>query len=210
MTILDALKLVASRDGDRARSLNGVGFSGQDTHFANTLAEKDSLSPKMEVYAAKFVRKYRKQVFAFALAVEKASPSLLPNIHLIHGATAKGKKLNAVIDGFLGDLAWQHRTFDFNAAAEQASEPKPSRGKISGLVGERTNDLKGFVVRMPRYDAELVAAIKALPNRQYKDVNGDKKWTVGATAADVTGLARLVVEFNLEASDECRRLLGLV
>ena len=191
MTILDALKLVASRDGDRARDRNDVGFSGQDTIFANKLAEQDSLSPKQEAYAAKFVRKYRKQVYAMA------NPT----------CALKGKARETAVVAFLASLTWQHASF--TEGAVEPAKAKPSRGKVTGLVGQNTNAVKGFVVRMPRYDAELVAAIKALPNRQYKDDNGDKKWTVGTTDADKVALAKVVADFNLEASAECRALLGV-
>ena len=40
MTILDALKAVASHDPDLARDRNFVGFSGLDTRFACKLASR--------------------------------------------------------------------------------------------------------------------------------------------------------------------------
>lgn len=189
MTILDALKLVSSKDGDRASVRNDVGFSGQDTIFANKLAEQDSLSPKQEAYAAKFVRKYRKQVYAMA------NPT----------CALKGKAREAAVVAFLASLTWQHPSF--TDAAVEPAKAQPSRGKVTGLV-TASNVLKGFVVRMPRYDAGLVQALKTLPNRQYKD-DGDKRWTVGTTDADKAGLAKIVADFNLEASAECRTLLGI-
>lgn len=206
MTILEALKMVSARDDDHARQWNHVGFSGQDTNFANKLAALDKLSPKQELYAAKFCRKYRKQVFAYALAAEQANPSALPNLYLMQGQNAKGKAKEASINAFIASLTWQHPTFDFSR--EAAPEAPKYRGKVSAFVGDKTNDLKGFVVRFP-YDAELVQAVKNVPNRQFKNDPNDKRWVTGCTPTDIVVVAALVKNYNLEASEATRKFLGI-
>lgn len=56
-----ALRIVASYDGDRASTLNGVGFSKMDTQFGCELAARDSLTPRQATAARKMVRKYKRQ-----------------------------------------------------------------------------------------------------------------------------------------------------
>lgn len=56
------LKLLAAMDGDRARDLNGMGFSRLDTEIGNRLAACGSLTPKQAALAARLVTKYRRQV----------------------------------------------------------------------------------------------------------------------------------------------------
>lgn len=192
MTILEALKSVASRDTDHATCWNHVGFSGQDTHFANKLAEQDKLSPKQEIYAARMVRKYRKQVFNY----------LNPKPELV----LKGKAKENAIDEFLCSLTWEHPTLDFTREVElPAAKPV---GKVSATVTAAHGVLRGFVVRF-KYNPVLVDLVKRLPNRSFTKDNNDPRWTVGCTTADIAGLCQLVREHGFEASDATRKFLGL-
>ncbi len=177
MTILDALKAVASRDPDLARDRNFVGFSGLDTRFACKLAALDRLSPKQEIYAARFVRKYRKQVFEY-----------------LGGQNAlKGRAKVAAVDTFLTSLTWENPTLDFTKA-----------------VRTSTGALKGFVIRMPKYDPELVTACKQLPNRAFKADPQDKRWVTPGAACDVLAVAALVKTFNLAVTEATRASLVTV
>jgi hypothetical protein len=56
-----ALRIVAAFDGDRARVINGAGFSKMDTRFGCELAERSFLTPRQAEVGAKMVRKYRRQ-----------------------------------------------------------------------------------------------------------------------------------------------------
>jgi hypothetical protein len=56
-----ALRVVAGYDSDRARVLNGMGFSKMDTEFGCQLAAQSSLSPRQAVAARKMVTKYKRQ-----------------------------------------------------------------------------------------------------------------------------------------------------
>lgn len=59
--IHQALRTVAAYDADRARELNGWGFSKMDTMFGNDLAAQPSLRPRQAAAAMKMVRKYKRQ-----------------------------------------------------------------------------------------------------------------------------------------------------
>lgn len=61
-TVHDALKALASVDGDYARKRNDVGFNGVDTAFGNDLARRESLTIKQEMAGYKMLRKYRRQL----------------------------------------------------------------------------------------------------------------------------------------------------
>jgi len=174
MTILEALKAVSAHDDDHATVWNHVGFSGQDTHFANKLAAQDSLSPKQEIYAARMVRKYRKQVFAYlASDGEKA---------------LKGKARESAIDAFLCALTWQHPTLDFT---KEVMLPAKAAGKVSAsTISTARGILRGFVVRF-KYSPVLVDLVKRLPNRTFTKDNNDPRWTVGCTTADIEASDRL-------------------
>jgi hypothetical protein len=56
-----ALRVVAGYDSDRARELNGVGFSKLDTEFGCSLAAQSSLSPRQAVAGRKMVTRYKRQ-----------------------------------------------------------------------------------------------------------------------------------------------------
>jgi len=192
MTILDALKAVASHDPDLARDRNFVGFSGLDTRFACKLAALDRLSPKQEIYAARFVRKYRKQVFEY-----------------LGGQNAlKGKAKVTAVDTFLTSLTWENPTLDFTKAVRTSREE--ARGKVNAMVSKVTGALKGFVIRMRKYDPELVTACKQLPNRAFKADPQDKRWVTPGAAGDVLAVAALVKTFNLAVTEATRTFLVTV
>jgi len=56
-----ALRTIAAFDSDRARQLNGVGFSKMDTQFGCELAARSRLSPRQAAAGMKLARKYRRQ-----------------------------------------------------------------------------------------------------------------------------------------------------
>jgi hypothetical protein len=56
-----ALRVVAGFDADRAREINGMGFSKMDTRFGCELAARQWLTPRQAGVGAKIVRKYRRQ-----------------------------------------------------------------------------------------------------------------------------------------------------
>lgn len=56
-----ALRIVAAYDADRARNINGVGFSKMDTQFGCELAARSRLTSRQAAAAMKMVRKYRRQ-----------------------------------------------------------------------------------------------------------------------------------------------------
>ena len=61
-TVLEAIKALASVNHDHAQNQNGVGFNKLDTNFGMSLASRNSLSQKQELYGYKMLRKYRKQL----------------------------------------------------------------------------------------------------------------------------------------------------
>ncbi len=60
--IHSALQELAAMDGDRARTLNGVGFSKLDSEIGHSLARAPRLTPKQAALGALIVRRYRRQV----------------------------------------------------------------------------------------------------------------------------------------------------
>lgn len=60
-SIHQALRTIAAFDTDRARQLNGVGFSKMDSQFGCELAGRSRLTPRQAAAAMKMVRKYRRQ-----------------------------------------------------------------------------------------------------------------------------------------------------
>jgi len=188
MTLLEALKAVAAHDPDNARDRNFAGFSGLDTAFACKLAALDHLSAKQELYCARFVRKYRKRVFEY----------------LGGQNSLKGKAKVAAVDTFLTGLTWENPTLDYT---KTVTEAKPVRGKVNAMVSEVTGALKGFVIRMPKYDPELVTACKQLPNRAFKADPQDKRWVTPGAACDVLAVAALVKTFNLAVTEATRTFL---
>tara|TARA_Y100000817_G_scaffold73832_1_gene56671 strand:- start:10 stop:1944 length:1935 start_codon:yes stop_codon:yes gene_type:complete len=62
LKIHEGLRIVASMDQDRARELNGVGFSAFDGRIGHSLAEAASLSPAQAAIGRRLVRKYRRQL----------------------------------------------------------------------------------------------------------------------------------------------------
>lgn len=60
--IFEALRLLASFDGDRARELNGQGFNKVDGPVGHRLANSETLSiPELET-GLKLARKYQRQL----------------------------------------------------------------------------------------------------------------------------------------------------
>jgi hypothetical protein len=108
-TLHEALKSV-SNHCDHARTWDHVGFSGRDAEFANSIAQKDRITAKMEWYIARFVRKYRRQVVENA---ERAGTQITQGL--------KGKAKVAAVDVFLASLTWEHQSAEEVAAA---SAPK--------------------------------------------------------------------------------------
>lgn len=60
--IHSALQELAAMDGDRARSINGVGFSKLDSDIGHSLARCARLTPKQAALGALIVKRYRRQV----------------------------------------------------------------------------------------------------------------------------------------------------
>jgi len=60
--ILEGLRQLTAMDGDRASSLNGMGFSKSDTFIGQRLSQLPHLTPKQAVLGAKLVNRYRKQL----------------------------------------------------------------------------------------------------------------------------------------------------
>lgn len=60
--LLEKIKIIASFDLDKAKSLNGVGFSKTDTSLGHSLASQEFLSDKQANLARKLVKKYRRQL----------------------------------------------------------------------------------------------------------------------------------------------------
>lgn len=59
---LQGMRMLSESDLDKARDLNGVGFSKVDVMIGHSLAGQSRLSPKQGVIAAKLCRKYRRQL----------------------------------------------------------------------------------------------------------------------------------------------------
>ncbi len=57
-----ALRELADMDGDRARTINGMGFSKLDSDIGHSLARAPRLTPKQAALGALIVRRYRRQV----------------------------------------------------------------------------------------------------------------------------------------------------
>jgi hypothetical protein len=179
-TIHEALKLIAGKDIDHARVWNGVGFSGNDSNFGNSLAERDKLTPKMEWFAAKLVRKYRKQVAQITGVCEGL----------------KGKAAEAKLNDFLAALVWEY----------QETVNKKTVGTISALVGKDTGTVKAFVIRFP-YDPQLVAAVRSLPSRRFD--TAEKKWIVGSPSdIDKEAIRKLVASGKFELTDGAKKVLA--
>lgn len=56
------LCILAGMDGDRAQQRNDAGYNKYDSQIGNSLAERDSLSPKQAILGQKIVRKYHRQL----------------------------------------------------------------------------------------------------------------------------------------------------
>ncbi len=101
----------------------------------------------------------------------------------------------------LGDTTWEimvpKSTLDragYNYIQDDTTE----------VVGDRTATLEGGVVRVSfPYDAELVAAVKALRNRRYDSSN--KTWTIGLENGDA--LASFLIENGFSISPEINEAL---
>lgn len=59
---LKCLQILTAMDGDKARDLNGMGFSKADCYIGHELAKRWMLSPKQAVIAIKLANKYRRQL----------------------------------------------------------------------------------------------------------------------------------------------------
>ncbi len=57
-----ALQQIAGQDSDRARAVNGIGFSKFDGEFGHSLADRSFLTDKMVLAGARLARKYQRQL----------------------------------------------------------------------------------------------------------------------------------------------------
>ena len=71
--IHSGLRMLAGMDGDRARDLNGIGFSRIDVGIGHSLAECFRLTPRQAVLGLRLVRKYRRQLPAEILEASLGS-----------------------------------------------------------------------------------------------------------------------------------------
>jgi SWI/SNF-related matrix-associated actin-dependent regulator of chromatin subfamily A-like protein 1 len=69
--IHDGLKKLSAVDGDRARNINGIGFSKIDTNIGNSLAAASRLSAKQAALGLRLINKYRKQLPGLAVEVKE-------------------------------------------------------------------------------------------------------------------------------------------
>ena len=58
----DGLRRLAASDLEKARALNGVGFSKMDSNIGDQLAELDKLTPKQAALAALLCQRYKRQL----------------------------------------------------------------------------------------------------------------------------------------------------
>ena len=56
------MRSLAASDLDKARALNGVGFSKMDSKIGHRLAELDKLTPKQAALAALLCQRYKRQL----------------------------------------------------------------------------------------------------------------------------------------------------
>ena len=56
------LRVLTAMDGDRARQVNGAGWSKIDSPIGHSLSEQNSLTPKQAVLGRRLLQKYRRQV----------------------------------------------------------------------------------------------------------------------------------------------------
>jgi hypothetical protein len=190
ITIHEALKSVSDHC-DHARTHDTVGFSGLDAAFANKMATADRITAKMEWYCARFVRKYRRQV------VENFERNLGGGLTITQGL--KGKAKVAAIDTFLANLVWEHQSVEEVAACA----PKPTK-VISAACGERSGDLKNFVVRFPYNYATVEAFKNAIDWRDRKfnkDNPKDPKWEVLAQPGTVRALRAFAAANGFTVTD---------
>jgi hypothetical protein len=186
MTIHEALKSVSNHCDD-ARTWDHVGFSGLDARFANSIAQRDRITAKVEWYVARFVRKYRRQVVANA---ETAGTQITQGL--------KGKAKVAAVDAFLAALVWEHQS---DAEIAAASAPKQV---ISAACGADSGDVKHFVVRFP-YNENVLATFKNAVS-DWRDRRFDKtdpkdpKWIVQPTALTVRQLRFLAAQCGFFAT----------
>jgi hypothetical protein len=69
--IHEGLKKLSAVDGDRARDINGIGFSKIDTNIGNSLAAAPRLSAKQAALGLRLINKYRKQLPGLAVEVKE-------------------------------------------------------------------------------------------------------------------------------------------
>jgi hypothetical protein len=186
MTLHDALKSVSDHC-DHARTWDHVGFSGRDAEFANSIAQRETITAKVEWYVARFVRKYRRQVVANA---ERAGTQITQGL--------KGKAKVTAVDAFLCSLVWEHQS---EAEIAAASAPKLV---ISAACGLRSGDVKHFVVRFPYNENTLTTFKNAVAD--YRDRRFDRaepkdpKWLVQPTVQAVEQLRFLVAQCGFFAT----------
>ena len=60
--VQQGLRLLSSRDLDRAQVLNGVGFNKIDSAFGHALAAVENLSPRQAAAGKKLLKKYQRQL----------------------------------------------------------------------------------------------------------------------------------------------------
>jgi hypothetical protein len=190
ITVHEALKSV-SEHCDHARDRDDVGFSGLDANFANKMAALDHLSLKQEWYVARFCYKYRRQVIA---NYESRGAQITQGL--------KGKAKDAAIKAFVFSLTWVAQTEE-NMAASASASSKPTK-VISAACGERSGDLKHFVVRFPYNYATVEAFKNAIDwrDRKFDKVNPkDPKWEVLAQPGTVRALLAFATANGFTVTD---------
>ena len=75
--IHDCLQHIAGMDLDRAKELNGIGFSKADSYLGHDLAFMPALSPRHAVLGRALVQRYRRQLGGSTLAIALGRESLL-------------------------------------------------------------------------------------------------------------------------------------
>ena len=195
ITLHQALRAVSDHC-DHARTHDTVGFSGLDAGFANKIAQQDRISPKVEWYVARFVRKYRRQVVE---NYERAGVQITQGL--------KGKAKVAAVDAFLVSLVWEHQSEE-----EVKAAGKP-RQTISAASGAHSGTLKHYVARFP-YNAGTLDNLKALVDwrdRKFdKSDPKDPKWIIQPTQQSENALRALVNNHGFVVTDGAAVALGLV
>ena len=72
--VLDALRILAALDPDKARLRNGAGFSAADSSRGRALASKRSLFPDEALEGLEIIERYRRQIPADLMRKARWTP----------------------------------------------------------------------------------------------------------------------------------------